>query len=293
MKDDKRLRRKIRNSYLISHISIALVLFLLGSVGYLTVAAMEVADTLQRSVTVLVELDRNVTDEQREALRVHFADHELVEALSYSSREEKLDDEEFRRMFEVEFEELLLENPLLDSYELTLTARSSERETVDAFIAEAEALPGVDRVSYPAQMAERLHATVAKSRLVLLLFGGALLIISLILLNNTIRLAIYSKRYLINTMKLVGATRWFILRPFLASSISQGVLSGLGATVLFCAAIYGLNEAVPELTSLAEWQRIGAIAGAMILGGVVISACFTTAAVHKFVRMKSNQIHLY
>ena len=80
----------------------------------------------------------------------------------------------------------------------------------------------MDRVSYPAQTVERLHATIAKIRLVLLLFGGALLVISLILLNNTIRLAIFSKRYLINTMKLVGATKWFIMRPFLGSSITQG-----------------------------------------------------------------------
>lgn len=76
-------------------------------------------------------------------------------------------------------------------------------------------------MSYPALMAERLHATVGKIRLVLLLFGGALLLISLILVSNTIRLAIYSKRYLINTMKLVGATKWFIMRPFLGSSVTQ------------------------------------------------------------------------
>ena len=80
--------------------------------------------------------------------------------------------------------------------------------------------------SYPALMAERLHATVGKIRLVLVLFGGALLVISLILLGNTIRLAIFSKRYLINTMKLVGATKWFIMRPFLASSVWQGLAAG-------------------------------------------------------------------
>ena len=151
----------------------------------------------------------------------------------------------------------------------------------------------MDRVSYPARMAERLHATVGKIRLVLLLFGGALLVISLILVSNTIRLAIFSKRYLINTMKLVGATKWFIMRPFLGSSITQGILAGLGAAALFALAVYGLNETIPELTTIAEAGKIAIILGAMIAGGVVISGLFTLAALNKFVNMKSNKIYLY
>ena len=122
---------------------------------------------------------------------------------------------------------------------------------------------------------------------------GALLVISLILLSNTIRLAIFSKRYLINTMKLVGATKWFIMKPFLGSSITQGILAGLGASLLFGLSVFGLNEAVPELTTIAESGKIAVILGAMIAGGVVISGLFTVAALNKFVNMKSNKIYLY
>ena len=156
-----------------------------------------------------------------------------------------------------------------------------------------EALDGVERVSYPAMVAERLHATVARIRLVLLLFGGALLVISLILVGNTIRLAIFAKRYLINTMKLVGATKWFIMRPFLGDSIRQGIGAGAGASALFWIAVEGLNETLPELTNVADAARIAAIAGAMVCGGVTLSLLFTFAAVNKFVNMKSNKIHLY
>ena len=196
-------------------------------------------------------------------------------------------------MFEQEFEAILEENPLLDSFELTLSADSADPDKLETFIAQIAELDGVDRVSYPAQTVERLHATIAKIRLVLLLFGGALLVISLILLNNTIRLAIFSKRYLINTMKLVGATKCFIMRPFLGSSITQGILSGIIASALFLTAVYGLNEAVPELMSLAETMKIGIIVGGMVLGGILISLCFTFFAVNKFVNMKSNKIYLY
>ena len=127
----------------------------------------------------------------------------------------------------------------------------------------------------------------------LILFGGALLLISLILLNNTVRLAIFSKRYVINTMKLVGATKWFIMRPFLSSSISQGIGSGLLAAMLFAAAVYGLGEAVPELITLAELEQLAVLVGGMVGAGVLFSLLFTAFAVNKFVNMKSNKIYLY
>ncbi len=293
MKTDKRLKRKVRNSYIVSTVSISLVLFLLGSVGYLMVAAMRVADTLQRSIAVSVELRNDITAEQKERLVAEFDAEPLVGTVAFISKDEKADDAEFRRLFGASFDEVLQENPLLDSYELTLTTDSSDKELLEAFIGWAEAQAGVERVSYPALMAQRLHATVAKIRFILLLFGGALLVISLILLSNTIRLAIFSKRYLINTMKLVGATKWFIMRPFLGSSVTQGILAGLGAAALFAAAVYGLNEAVPELITVARVGQIAAIAGAMVVAGVVISALFTVVALNKFINMKSNKIYLY
>ena len=293
MKEDKRLKRKVRNSYIVSTISIALVLFLLGSVGYLMTTAVRVADTLQSSIVVMVELDENCDPESRDAVAERLADDPLVADIRFISREEKAEDAEFRKMFESGFEEILGENPLLDTFEATLTAASEDPAEVERFIASVEPLEGVDRVSYPAQMAERLHRTVGRIRFVLLLFGGALLIISLILLNNTVRLAIFSKRYVINTMKLVGATKWFIMKPFLASSISQGILAGLIAALLAAASVYGLGEAVPELTTLTNIDHVAMLLGAMVVVGVVVSLLFTAFAVNKFVNMKSNKIHLY
>lgn len=293
MKEDKRLKRKVRNSYIVSTVSTALVLFLLGSVGYLMLAANRLADTLQRSIVVSVELRRDCQPEQRDAVAARLAEEPLVESVRYLSKEEKADDAEFRRMFGSSFEEILGDNPLLDSFEATLTAASEDCAGVDRFVADVERMEGVDNASYPQAVAERLHHTVGRIRLVLLLFGGALLVVSLLLLNNTVRLAIYSKRYLINTMKLVGATKWFIMRPFLASSVSQGILAGLLAALLFVPAVYGLGEAVPEITSLADLDGTALVLGATVATGVLLSMLFTALAVNKFVNIKSNKIHLY
>lgn len=290
---DKRLKRKVRNSYIISTVSIMLVLFLLGSVGYLMVAAMKVARNLQESIAVTVELKNGLSEDQKEQIRKQLEAAEPVGSVTYVSKEAKAEDAEFRKMFDSEFEEIIGENPLLDSFELTLTAQSAEKALIEEFIAGVGKIRGVDRVSYPALVAERLHATVGKIRFVLLLFGGALLLISLALLSNTIRLAIFSKRYLINTMKLVGATKWFIMKPFLGSSVTQGILAGMGASLLFAVSVYGLNEAVPEFATLAEAGKLAAIIGCMIASGMVISGLFTVLALNKFINMKSNKIYLY
>ena len=293
MKDDKRLKKRVRRSYLVSAMSMSLVLFLLASVGYLVAAAITLARNLEEQVTLTVELMHGADSEMTEQVREALQREPRVRTIDFSTREQKAADSAFREMFEHEFEEILEENPLLDSFEVQLAAPSGEEESVEAIIARLEQLEGVERVSYPAHMAERLYRTVGKIRFVLILFGGALLVISLILLANTIRLAIYSKRYLINTMKLVGATKWYIMRPFLGDAVVQGIWAGLGAAILFGASLYGRNETVPELTNLATLERVGAIVGAMIGLGCLLSLLFTALAVNRFVNMKSSKIYLY
>lgn len=293
MREDKRLKRKVRNSYIVSTISIALVLFLLGSVGYLISESMKVATTLQESISLTVELNADVDDERREQIEAELVAEPLVRAVVYSSKQQKAEDKTFRELFGQDWELILEENPLSDSFEVQLTTRSEEQTEVNALIEKIKSMEGVDRVSYPEQLASRLHSTVGTIRLVLLIFGVVLLVISLILLNNTIRLAVYSKRYLINTMKLVGATKWYIMRPFLGRAILQGVWAGLGASLLLGGALWALTWAIPELLSQTTVELCATIAAVMFGGGVLLSLLFTAFAINKFVNMNSSKIYLY
>ena len=154
-------------------------------------------------------------------------------------------------------------------------------------------MKGVNDVIVPLGVVEKINSTISRIRTVLWVFGGVLLLISLILLNNTIRISIYSKRYIINTQKLVGATKWFIMRPFLGSALWQGVLAGVVAAALFALVCWRLGEAMPEFGTLTAPSTAAVIMAAMVVGGVVISLLFTTFAVNKFVNMKTNKIHLY
>ena len=291
MRDDKRIRRKVRRSYIVSTISISLVLFLLGSVGYMLYAALTTAHTLRESVTLSAELDNKVEEAQRAKIEKQLLAIEGVTGVEYAAKEDKINDEEFRRMFASEIEHILEENPLRNSFEVAIA--SADRAATDAVADKISAIEGVVYVAYPASTIERLHTTITKITIVLTVFGGALLVISLILLNNTIRLAIFSRRYLINTLKLVGATKGYIMRPFLSTAAKQGVWAGLAASVLFGAALFGLSGAMPEIMATSELTKAAIVVGSMIVGGVVISLLFTSVAVNKFVNMKSNKIYLY
>ena len=291
MRDDKRLRRKVRRSYIVSTISISLVLFLLVSVGYMLYAALTTAHTLRESVTLSAELDNKVDAEQRGKIEEKLLAIEGVTGVEYVAKEDKINDEEFRRMFASEIEHILEENPLRNSFEVAIA--SADRAATDAVADKISAIEGVVYVAYPASTIERLHSTITKITIVLAAFGGALLAISLILLNNTIRLAIFSRRYLINTLKLVGATKGYIMRPFLSTAAKQGVWAGLAASVLFGGALFGLSGAMPEIMATSELTKAAIVVGSMIVGGVVISLLFTSIAVNKFVNMKSNKIYLY
>ncbi len=287
------LKRKVRNSYLISTISIALVLFLLGSVGYLMITALDLSRTLRESLNATVELRSNLSAKQLDVIRGKVASLPLAGEVRYSSKEEKIADDDFRKMFGLEFEDILEENPLMDSFEVQLSSRSQELQELKSFSAQIEAIDGVSRVSYPAALVEQVHTTVGKFHLVIALFGGALLFISLVLLNNTIRLAIFSRRSLINTMKLVGATKWFIVRPFLWSGMVSGFWAGVVASVLLGGALYGLQQTLVGMLSMEQLKSAIYIMGIMVGGGLFISTLFTWISVSRFVNMKSNKIHLY
>lgn len=291
MKTDKRIKRKVLRSYIVSTVSISLVLFLLGSVGYMLTAAIGTAFTLRENITLSAELDNSLSQEQKDNISATLQKLEGVRKVEYVDKNTKIEDAEFRRMFASEIEEILAENPLRNSFEVAVV--TNERQEMDELVDKISAIDGVIYVAYPAATIERLHSTINKITILLIAFGGALFVISLILLNNTIRLAIYSRRYLINTLKLVGATKGYIMRPFLATAAKQGIWAGVLASLLFGGAMIALSGAMPEIVSMSELIKIGITVAAMIIIGLTISLLFTTIAVNKFVNMKSNKIYLY
>ena len=255
---------------------------------------MNAAEALRERVVISVELADSLTKSDKRELLNMLRERSEIANIDYLTKDEKINDDEFRRQFEQDIFEVLDENPLRDSFELTLAKECVDVDVVDGLVFEFEHLAGVEYISVPPiEVVDAMHATLSTVIIALIVFLGVLLIITLLLLNNTIRLAIYAKRYLINTMKLVGATKWYIMRPFLASALWQGLWAGLVAGVMVIGVVYGTQSVMPVSIEVLNYVEAAVIIGGLVVLGIIITILFSAAAVNKFVNMKTNKIHLY
>ena len=290
---NRSLKGKILRSYTVSTISITLVLFILGSIGYAMHSLFASARGVREGVVMIVELKDDLEQSHIDSLSVQISQSDVVRSVEFVSKQAKLEDEQFRRAYEVDVEAILGENPLADSFDVTLSAQAADSLSLAKFVEQTAALEGVDYISCPENLLERVHYVLDTMQFLLLAFGGAMLIISLVLLGNTLRLVIYSRREAINTMKLVGATRWFIIKPFLRRGALQGFVAALVAILLFVGSLFALDYNMPQLGIMNQIESVAYVAAAMLVAGVVVVTLFTLFAVNRFVNMKSKDIYLY
>lgn len=289
----KNISRRVRFSYATSTVSMTLVLFLLGAIGLIMANLFTTTRRMRESVTMIVELQDGLSESERDTVAIRLAESDMVASLKFISKDEKAADEEFQRVFNIDIKGVLGENPLPNSYDVTLSSLSSNKEGLEKFAKEARKIDGVSFVSYPQAFIEEMHATLDIMQFIMVIFGGALLIVAVVLLNNTVRLAVYSQRELINTLKAVGATKWFIMRPFIGRSALQGFLAGAISTLLLGGTLCGLNYLLPDVGILPKLEELAILATTMMAVGVVVAVVCTLPVVNRFVNMKSNKIHLY
>lgn len=291
MSSGKELRRKVMGSYAISTVSIALVLFLVASVGYIIWNLSKATDNIKERMTLYVMMEPMAEDAVTEEVGVKLQSVEGVREVRFISKSEAAAD--FKNFAGGNFEEFLDYNPLPASYEVRLAASDSPKELVAEIELVASEWKGVDEVIYQQGMVESMDANLGRFKLLLVVFGAVLLVISLILLKNTIRMSVFSRREIIATMKLVGATKGFIKRPFIASSFWMGLAAAAIASAMFWAMIVALSEGVPYLVLISGGRVMAMIFGGIVVGGVGVSMLFTSFALNKFIRMNSAKIHIY
>lgn len=290
-KGNSRLKRKVRGSYAISTVSIALVLFLLAGVGYIIWNLSKATDGVKERMTLYVMLSDTEPAEVKEEVGYKLRSLEGVKEALFVSKADAA--AEMKEFVGGDVEEFLSYNPLPDSYEVRLRASESPKALVDAIESQVSEWKGVDEVVYQRAVVENMDTNLGKFKILLLLFGGALLVVSLVLLRNTIRMSVFAHRTLINTMKLVGASKGFIKRPFLVDSLWQGVVAALLASGLFWGMVVALNEGLPYVMLVSSVEVLATICGGILVGGVLISVLFTNFALNKFIRMNSSKIHIY
>lgn len=280
---------RVRSSYVSTIISISLVLFMMGLLGMILLNAKKISDHVKENVGMSIYLQDELSEKQIQNLQT-----ELI-AKVYTNRITYVDQETAATLLEEDlgedFVDFLGYNPLSASIDLYLKAAFADEDQIQEIVAEVKKYPIVKEVVYQKDLLAELNGNIRRIGLVLLAFSALLLIVVIALINNTIRLAIYSKRFLIKTMQLVGATGGFIRRPFVARGIWNGILSGLIAILLLLGVMYSVKRNFPSLVELQDFNIYIILFSAVIVLGVLISWISTSLAVRKFLRMQSGDLY--
>lgn len=288
-KDSQHTKRQLWNSYFTSVISIALVLFLLGIVGYLMLNAQKLSNYVKENIGFNIVLKDNVREAEVRRLQKYLDASSYVKETEYIDKERAAN--ELKEELGEDFVDFIGYNPLLSSIEVRLFAEFANPDSIKNVEKIFVSFPQVKDVHYQKNLIQKVNDNVNTISLVLLLFSVMLLLIAIALINNTIRLSVYSKRFLINTMQLVGATKGFIRQPFVTTSIIHGFIGAISANALLAGAIYILHKELGGFIGFDNIELMGVLFLFVIVLGILLSLVSTYFAVNKYLRLKTDQLY--
>jgi cell division transport system permease protein len=264
---------------------------MLGLLGMLVLSAKKISDHVKENIRVSVYLSGDAKESDIRALQQSLDATTYVKSSIYTSAKEAA--AHFQKELGEDFVNSIGYNPLPSSIDLFLKAPYANNDSISWIRKELLAKkPLVESVEYTESHVNMINANLGKISLVFLGFVGLLLLIAIALINNTIRLAIYSKRFLIRTMQLVGATQGFIRKPFLLTGIIQGIYGALIALVMLLGIFYLLEKQYPEeVGSLLDINLLGIMSSALVFLGILIGLICTWFAVRKYLRIRTNELY--
>lgn len=286
----KATRRKLRSSYFTTTISISLVLFLLGIIGLLMLNANRLSTYVKENLGLTVMLTDDARDAEVKKIEKSLAASAMVKSVTYLNKDDAA--KQLEAELGEDFVSFIGYNPLLSSIEVKLYAEYANPEGMNIVERMIKDFPEVKEVHYQKDMVNLIHENVNKISLVLLAFSVLMLIVAITLINNTVRLMVYSKRFLIRTMQLVGATNAFIRRPFVGSSILQGIAGALIANLLLAAIIY---LSARELSGVIGFENIYVVVvlfAIVFAIGIVITLISTTASVNRYLNVRTADLYV-
>ncbi|SFB73090.1 cell division transport system permease protein [Flexibacter flexilis DSM 6793] len=276
-------------------LSIVTALFVIGLFGLVLLHANRLSELIRENIEVRVYLQRNIADTERLALQNALAATPYVDTESGKSQIKFISKEKAAENFIAEtgenFIKLLGENPLRDAFVLRIRADYSDTEKMKQIKREIEKMNGVFEVEYVESLVNSVNNNIAKIGLVLLTLSFVLILTVILLINNTIKLAVFSQRFLIRSMQLVGATSWFIQRPFVFRAAFQGLISGVLAALLLSSLLQYANNLIPELKQLQNSTEITGLFISLLVVGCVIGALSTLASVRRFVSLSLDELY--
>ena len=284
-------KRRVAGSYLMSMVSIALVLFLLGVFALLMMHAQNLSNHLKENIGFEVVMNSNVKEDKILQLQKELDAMPAVKSTEYITKEEAI-----QRLSEDLGEDFLQwlgneENPLLPSIDVRFNAEWANNDSIAAFQTQLMKNKDIKDIYYQKSLVGLIDQNVRRIGVVLMIASLVLLIIAITLIRNTIRLIIYSKRFLVRSMQLVGATPSYIRRPFIRSGILQGFFGALLADILLALLLYGMTRRLPELTFVQDYTIIVGIFVGIIALGILLGGLSTRIALRKYLHADIDRLY--
>jgi cell division transport system permease protein len=286
---DNTIRRRLTASYFTSVVSITLVLLLLGIAGILILNAKKLADYVKENVGISVYLNNDSREVDIFSLQKTLDAKKYVKETRYITREKAAED--FQKELGEDFVDFLGYNPLPSSIDVKLHAAYANPDSFAVLEKEFRHYPQVADVAYQKDLIYAINVNIRKISVAILIFSILLFLIAVTLISNTIRLTVYSKRFIIRTMQLVGAHHHVIRRPFLIKGITQGFVAALLAIILLIIALVIAEKQMEGLFSFQDFQILGIIIGFIVVTGLLIAWISTLLSVNKYLNMKTDNLY--
>jgi len=285
----RKLKKRIFKSYLTTTISISMVLFLIGLLGVVLLNAERLAKYVRENIGVTLVLSEDIQEQEITDLQTSLKSANFVKSFEYIDKETAA--EKLKNELGEDFTGFLGYNPLLSSMDVKLYAEYATPEKLGLLEKKFMEFPKVKEVIFQRDMVSIINENVKKIGFILIFFSALLLFIFFALINNTIRISIYSQRFIINTMLLVGATDRFIRAPFVKRSIKFGIIGAIGANLLLLALMLTYNSELTGIIDMNDFKIFGLVFMVVLIMGMMISWISTYLAVNKFIRLRFDELY--
>ncbi len=282
-------KQKLISSYFSVVLSIGLVLFLLGILGLLVLNTKKMADHFKEQITISLFLKDTAKEVEIDQLQKSLAMAEYTKTATFVSKEEAA--EQHSQEIGENFLDFLGYNPLKNSIDVQLKADFVSLEKIEEIAAELSKKGYVDEVSYDKPLVGLLTENVKKISLWILIASAIFTFIAVLLINSSIRLSIYSKRFIIKTMQMVGATKTFIRRPFIWTNIKLGMIGAIIALLALAGVLYYANKTFPELELFKDNSLLIMLFVGVFVLGILISFISTYFATQRFLNLRTDELY--
>lgn len=286
---NKVLKRRLAGAYVSSVLSISLVLLLVGVAAMLLVNTRSVADYFKEHLQVSVIFKTTATDSQVLKYKNQIDKYEFIRSSRIVTKEEGTED--LREMLGDDFLKVFVDTPVPYSLDINLKADWVTEDRLVEVSRRLSTSPIVDEVNCQQNLVAALNGNMAKFSFIIGIFIALLLFISLVLISNTVRLNVYSQRFNIHTMRLVGATRGFIRRPFMGSAVLQGLVSAFIATAVLVAALFVIRSSFAQLFEIFTMDLLLKVVVIVVLSGVLICMASTYFVVNRLVDLSKDELY--